>query len=107
MGGGTTYTDALARAAVLTGGIDGQVVQRSGTAQFKAGPYALPADASGDLPTPTVAMIDNAIGIKSDGLYHVESLTHHSTPPSGAWGQVGGDLVNVSTIKPFFAGAYP
>ena len=41
-------------------------------------------------------MIDKAVGLKSDGIYHVEGLTHHSTAPTGTWFLDGGDLVNAS-----------
>ena len=95
------------RTAVGAGGVANQALVRAGTEDTAWGTWLVQADVNGDLPAPTVAMIDKALGLKSDGVYHVEGVTHHSTPPVGAWGQVGGSLVNASTVKPFFSGAFP
>ena len=95
-------------AGLPPGGVFGQALQRTDSGHEWGG-RVYREDADGDFPTLTVADIGQTVGIREDGLYHVEGQPYPATDPSGVWGAVGGDIHStgtdrVSSVKAGFLG---
>ena len=76
------------------------------------GPRLYTEDANGELPGLSTDDIGQAIGIRQDGIYHVEGQPFAGTDPVGTWGPVGGNIHldpndpnRLSSIKSGFLGA--
>ena len=92
------------------GGLLGQALQRTAD-NYEWGVRFYTEDSSGDLPSLVVGDIGNTIGVRYDGLFHVEGHSYPGTEPVGTWGAVGGNINStgtdrVSSIKSGFLGAY-
>ena len=115
----TDATDAqraASRDSLLgAGGEDGQILTRevvmADPPSLRWGLWVVPANAAGDLETPNAAMAGMAIGVKDDGLYHVEPVPHHAILPTGTWGLVPTSYpwhdADGNTVKNFYHGAFP
>ena len=94
-----TYAGAGAGQLLPAGGTARQVLQRTAAASEWGAKIYVP-DTSGDLPTPVLADIDNAIGLKEDGIYHATERFIHGVEPTGTWGAV------TTNQRPDFHGAF-
>ena len=112
----TDVQRAASRDSLLgAGGADGQILTRevvmSDPPSLRWGLWVVPANAAGDLDTPTAAMAGMSIGVKDDGLYHVEPVPHHAILPTGTWGLVPTSYpwhdADGNTVKNFYHGAFP
>ena len=93
-------------------GLAGQALQRTAD-DYEWGTRFYVENSSGRLPAPVVGDIGRTIGIREDGLYHVEGLPFPDSDPVGTWGAVGGNIhagvgdpPRRSPIKTGFIGAY-
>ena len=107
---------AASRDSLLgAGGADGQILTRevvmADPPSLRWGLWVVPANAAGDLETPNAAMSGMAVGVKDDGLYHVEPVPHHAILPTGTWGLVPTSYpwhdADGNAVKNFYHGAFP
>ena len=107
---------AASRDSLLgAGGADGQILTRevvmADPPSLRWGLWVVPANMAGDLETPNAAMAGMAIGVKDDGLYHVEPVPHHAILPTGTWGSVPTSYpwhdADGNAVKNFYHGAFP